>query len=79
MAAKADARRKKLEDDVSRIGRRIGDSLAPGIGFTLLFFEFGEQGELAYISNAQRDDMVKVLRQMADRLEAGTAGSIYDS
>jgi hypothetical protein len=73
------ARRKKLEDDVSRIGKGIGDRLAPGIGFTLLFFEFGEQKQLAYISNAQRDDMIKVLRQMADEIEAGAAGSIYRS
>ena len=52
-------------------------NLAPAIdaqldereGFALLLFDFGEKGSLAYISNAQRRDMIRALRECADELE----------
>ena len=39
------------------------------IGFALLTFEFHAPGVSNYISNAQREDMIKALRETADRLE----------
>ena len=43
------------------------------IGFALLTFDFGDDGPKygGYISNAQRPDMIKALREAADVLEAG--------
>lgn len=41
------------------------------MGFALLVFRFGESGVGDYISNADREDMIKGLRELADRLEAG--------
>lgn len=41
----------------------------PGLGFTLLVFEFNDPGMSNYIANAQREDMIKCLRETADRLE----------
>ncbi len=40
-----------------------------GLGFCLLVFPFGEAGISNYISNCHRDDMIKALREAADRLE----------
>lgn len=37
--------------------------LPPGVGVTLFAFDFGGGGGLAYISNAQRDDMVIAVRE----------------
>jgi hypothetical protein len=37
-------------------------------GFVLIVFEFNEPG-VSYISNAKREDMIKALRETADRLE----------
>ncbi len=37
--------------------------LPPGWGFGLFVFTFGEGGTLAWISNAQRGDMVKTLQE----------------
>jgi hypothetical protein len=39
------------------------------IGFALLVFEFGNDQSGNYISNVNREDMIKVLRETADRLE----------
>lgn len=39
------------------------------IGFALLLFEFNNPGIGNYISNANRKDMIKSLRETADRLE----------
>ena len=38
------------------------------MGFTLLIFEFNSD-QANYISNAKREDMVKALRETADRIE----------
>jgi hypothetical protein len=52
--------------------RIVGDGISevfPGMGFTLLIFNFNAPGVSNYISNANRADMVKALRETADRLE----------
>ena len=40
------------------------------LGFCILLFEFGGPGIGNYAHNASRDDMIKCLRETADRLEA---------
>jgi hypothetical protein len=65
------ARRLKLEADCSRVGRKLAEQLKPGVGFALLMFDFGEGGNLAYLSNAQRSDMIKTLREFIEKLEGG--------
>ena len=50
-----------------RLGRRTG--------FALLMFDF-EGPELTWISNAQREDMLKALRELVARFEAGTADEL---
>ena len=48
----------------------IGSRLPPGCGFALLVFSFGEGGYMTHVSNTQRADLVKALRECADALEA---------
>jgi hypothetical protein len=62
----------KLEAVCRDIGRRIASGLPSGVGFTLIIFDFGEgeRNHLTYMSNAQRADMVKTLREMIEKLEA---------
>lgn len=38
-----------------------------GMGFTLLMFDFGEGGNMFYISNAQRDDVIKSMQEFIDK------------
>lgn len=40
-----------------------------GTGFCLLVFGFNAPGISNYVSNANRADMIKALRETADRLE----------
>jgi hypothetical protein len=55
--------------DLTRI---LQDQLPPGIGFAVLMFNIGEAGPcsfLTYGSNAVREDMIKVLRELATKME----------
>jgi len=41
----------------------ISAKVPPGFGFGLFIFEFGEDGAMFWISNAQRPSMIKALRE----------------
>ena len=62
---------KNLETVVRDIGHMIGDCLPPGLGFTLLLFEYGAKPTLQYMSSANREDMARTLRQAADMIDGG--------
>lgn len=62
---------KGLEVLARSIERSLIDLCDKRIGFALLVFPFNDVPEAGgdYVSNAQRPDMIKVLRNTADRLE----------
>lgn len=45
--------------------------LGPTIGIVLFVFEFGDRGNLAYISNAHRPDMIAAVKEWLARQEVG--------
>lgn len=53
------------------IGHLIGGACPPGWGFALFMFDFGEGANrtISYISNADRESMVKTLREFLGKLE----------
>lgn len=53
------------------VADKIKISLPDGVGFALLVYEHNAVGMSNYISNSQRPDMIKALRECADRLEKG--------
>lgn len=55
--------RAELERLSRTLGSIMADAMPPGVGFTLLVFDFGERGNLAYISNAVREDMLAAMRE----------------
>jgi hypothetical protein len=67
--------RAELEAENRRLAKLLEDYLAERhgkrVGFTLFVFEFGAKGNLAYISNAQREDMITAAKEWLARLEAG--------
>lgn len=73
-----EAVRKMLERVARELGEVIESCLPSGkVGFALSLFTFSEPRYLAWISNADRADMIRALREQADRLEHGmgrTAG-----
>lgn len=54
---------------MKEMGIAIEDSIPRGFGYALLVFPFRVPGITNYISNAKRADMIKELREAADRLE----------
>lgn len=60
-------------EDVQEICKRLGESLRDqvpkGMVFSLLMAETGYSGELAYVSDAGRLNMIELFRFAADKLE----------
>lgn len=63
-------RRVEIERACAILGRTLSDRMLPGMGFAFLLFDFGTAGNLAYISNSRREDMIAALRELIARLEA---------
>lgn len=51
-----------------KLGRMLKHRIK-GLGFALIVFKFKEPGISNYISNGSREDMIKALRECADRIE----------
>ena len=59
----------EAERSMQRIAKAVEPMVPKGFGFAVLVFSFGEKGFMNWVSNAQRQDMVKALRECADKLE----------
>jgi hypothetical protein len=53
----------QIESLLREIGHLIAKELPKGKGFTLLFFDFGDNGNMFYISNAERKDMIGSMKE----------------
>lgn len=62
-----EVRHPEIEKHLKGIGATIAGVLPKGIGFTLLLFEFSEEGGMYYMSNAQRKDMIKALEEFLEK------------
>ena len=65
---------KRCEESSREIAKMLGEITPQGWGFAFLMFEFSPGNQSTWISNAQRSDMIKMLRELADRLDVDTAG-----
>jgi len=69
------------EEEVDRISMQLTGTIndvievaagGPGrLGFALLLFEFGRAGTKTFASNAQRDDVIRVLEGLLGELRGG--------
>lgn len=57
----------KIRALLNDIAARIDSALPKGWGFTLFLYEFGQGGQLFYISKAQREPMLHVLYEFMAR------------
>jgi hypothetical protein len=46
------------------------DRFGERVGFCLLMFDFGEEGSFAYAANAQRADVVRLLKEAREKIGA---------
>jgi hypothetical protein len=54
-----------------KIGESIGSVLPPGWCFALILASIGEGGYTTWISSIKREGTIRLLREMADKLERG--------
>jgi len=70
-----DEHRRLMEQVTQKLMAKLGDDLEMlkhnGVGITLLAFQFEAPGAIAYISTAQRDGMIKALKEFLAFQEAG--------
>lgn len=59
---------KDLEESARKLGRVIGSGMPEGVGFALIMFDFGKDGHLTWISNADRDDMLRALQEFMQKV-----------
>lgn len=52
---------------LQKLGAFIAEGLPTGWGFNLLLFTYGEGGSLFYISSAEREDVIAVMREYINR------------
>lgn len=52
------------------IGAAIKES-GGGYGFALFMFSFNDESEMTWISNAERADMIKALKEFIQKAESG--------
>jgi hypothetical protein len=52
-----------LERRTRTIADKIAADLPPGTGFAFFAFDFGERGNFAYVSSADRGDIVRALKE----------------
>lgn len=65
----------RMEKVNREVGQLIGGAIEEsggGYGFALLMFSFGDEPEMTWISNAERPDMIKALREFIEQSERGT-------
>lgn len=61
--------RPALERSARKLGRRIAKAIPAGTGFLLFVFDFGDEGNLAYLSNADRESMLTAMKEFIARQE----------
>jgi len=64
---KFEVRNEAAEKLLKEIGGIIRSQCPPGYGFTFLLYSFGEGGDLFYISNAQREDMIRCMQEFIEK------------
>lgn len=62
-------REKQANDILQSIAKDIKEKLPEGMGFALLTYEFGEGEDkrMMYISNSNREDVIKAMLEFVDK------------
>lgn len=72
MGTSAVERTRKLDILAAAIETGLQELYGEKLGFALFMFPFDGVGKAGdYVSNGQREDMIKFMREIADRIEAG--------
>lgn len=59
----------EIKSKLRFIGSNIDEQLPEGWGFGLFIFSYGENGAMFWLSSAQREDMIKSLKEWISHQE----------
>lgn len=59
-----------LESQCREYANLLRTKMPAGVGFALFLFDFGADGNVAYVSTARREDMIRLVREWLARTEA---------
>lgn len=60
-------RNEEAEKALASIGKILKELCPAGMGFAFLLFDYGEEGDMFYCSSAQRDDMIKAMKEFIEK------------
>lgn len=63
-----------LNEKLQDIAEKVKEELPKDTGFAILCFPFYTNGRLFYISNANRDDVAKVMKEWIDKVNQDNFG-----
>jgi hypothetical protein len=68
---------KEMATDLAGLVKKAGEELVPArkLGFALILFDLGDGGEMSYMSNGRREDMIKCLKELLGHLDPGQKGN----
>ena len=55
----------KMQD----IAKNVKKELPEGFGFVVLAFKFNEKGQMIYVSNANREDVINSMKEFIEKTE----------
>lgn len=64
-----EVRDEHIEAILKRIAEIISDWTPEGWGFCLMMFTFGEGGNFFYVSDAQREDIIRTMKEFIAKQE----------
>lgn len=59
-----------VKSKMQTIARKVDEELPKGYGFIVLGFKFDDAGEMIYVSNTDRQDVVKAMKEFIDKTES---------
>ncbi len=68
------ARRQTLERSVQAVGAALMKCLPKDVGFTLVLYNYGENGDMAYLSSGDREGTLAMLGELLRYMKGSTAG-----
>lgn len=60
-------RNEEAEASLKKINEMLNQIVPDGMGFTFLLFDYGEKGNMFYISSADREDTIMMIEEFIER------------
>jgi hypothetical protein len=65
-----------LEELMIEAGTELKATLPSSVGFTLLLFDYGDGGNMVFMSSARREDMISALEETLAHLKTGAVAPL---